>query len=152
MKKEKKCPAGANDRGESDDKDSSAVSTSEGQIDSQSRSTSVGEEPSWRSEKLLIFFFLTIFLNMIIGPSLYNLDLYSENFSEELINIPQDRDECKEYFENEFNKVILECKGLSNMNEKCRYKLEKIKKIGEACFEEENTGDSLGERNDATTL
>ena len=151
--KEKKCPAGANDREESDDKDSSSVSTSEGQRDSQSQShsTSVGGEPSWRSEKLLIFFFLTIFLNMIIGPSLYNLDLYSENFSEELINIPQDRDECKEYFENEFNKVILECKGLSNMNEKCRYKLEKIKKIGEACFQEENTGDSLGERNDATT-
>ena len=131
MKKEKKCPAGSN------------VPTSEGQRDSQPQShTSVGEEPSWRSEKLLIFFFLTIFLNIIIGPSLYNLDLYSENFSEELINIPQDKDECKQYFDNEFNKVILECKGLSNMNEKCRYKLEKIKKIGEACFQEENTVDN----------
>ena len=152
MKIEKKCPAGAgaNDSKKNRDKDSSDVPTSDGLRDSQSRSTSVREQPSRSSEKMILYFFLSVFLNMIIGPALYNLDVYSENFSEELINIPQDRDECKQYFDNEFNKVILECKGLSNMNEKCRYKLEKIKKIGEACFQEEiTTGDNQGERIDA---
>ena len=141
---------GANDRRKSHDKDSSdGLSSDDGLSDSQSRSTSVRDQPSWSSEKLILYFFLSVFLSMIIGPALHKLDVYSENFSEELINIPQDRDECKQYFDNEFNKVILECKGLSNMNEKCRYKLEKIKKIGEACFQEENTVDSRGERIDA---
>merc|ERR1711934_588691 len=64
---------GANDRRKSQDKDSSDVPTSDGLSDSQSRSTSVRDQPSWSSEKLILYFFLSLFLSMIIGPALYKL-------------------------------------------------------------------------------
>ena len=119
---------------------SSSVPTSDGLRDSESHNTSIGEQLSWSSEKMLLILSLSAFLNIIIGPAMYNLDVYSEKFSEELINIPQDKDACKQYFDNEFNKVILECKTMPH-KEQCMDKLRKIENIGEACFKSEKEAD-----------
>ena len=125
---------------------SSSVPTSDGLRDSESHNRNIGEQLSWSSEKMLLILSLSAFLNIIIGPAMYNLDVYSEKFSEELINIPQDKDACKQYFDNEFNKVILECKTMPH-KEQCMDKLRKIEKIGEACFKSEKEADHNG-RND----
>ena len=86
---------------------------------------------------------LSIFLNIIIGPAFQNLDVYSENFSEELMNIPEDRESCKHYFDNEFNKMVLQCKTVSKQ---CMDKLRIIKKIAEVCFQNEKPGENQGRR------
>jgi hypothetical protein len=121
---------------------SSTVPTSDGLKDSESRSTDIIEEQlSWSSEKMIFILSISVFLNIIFGPTLHYLDVYTEKFSEELINIPQDRDACKQYFDNEFNKVILECKTMPN-KENCMDKIAKIEKIGKACFESESTAEN----------
>ena len=125
----------------------STVPTSDGLKDSESRSTDIEEQLSWSSEKMIFILSLSVFLNIIFGPALNYLDVYSEKFSEELMNIPQDRDACKQYFDNEFNKVILECKTMPN-KENCMDKIAKIEKIGKACFESESTAENQGERKD----
>ena len=124
---------------------SSTVPTSDGLKDSESRSTGIREQLPWSSEKMIFILSLSVFLNIIFGPALNYLDVYSEKFSEELINIPRDRDACKQYFDNEFNKVILECKTMPN-KENCMDKITKIEKIGKACFESESTAEKQGER------
>ena len=121
---------------------SRTVPVSESLKDSESRSRGIGgEQLSWSSGKMIFILSLSVFLNIIFGPVLYNLDVYTEKFSEELINIPQDKDACKQYFDNEFNKVILECKTSPN-KENCIDKITKIQKIGQTCFESESTAEN----------
>ena len=138
------------DKDKNKHKDSGAVPNSDGLLDSQSHS--IGEQLSGSCEKMIFILSLSVFLNIIIGPTLYKIDVYSQNFSEVLMNIPpaHEKDACKQYFDNEFNKVIQECKNLKN-KEQCMEKLRNVEVIGEACFKfkSESTGDNQGGRKDA---